>query len=248
METKLNISANYSEFKSFLQDCFFKLYGSHRVHIIETLDNNYHNHLQYTLCGGLIDYVVIPIGQNLEVTISSLIYSDDKTEKHIKEITDELQHRFLPASLPMGFKSLIKEKTYSKILEDMWSQSIITENAGAPLSTIILLGSILEGILLYKIKRNKKTSNKSKSAPKDKGVVKSFENWGLEDMINTCFDCEWISIDAKNFSNSIKTYRNYVHPWKQYTHIRTLPDLPTCAISRQMISSIFNELCSSRKS
>jgi hypothetical protein len=128
-------------------------------------------------------------------------------------------------------------------MQERWHESEKTQRAGAYLSTIVLLGSILEGILLYKIKANMEQANQSKVAPQKDGKPKEFSEWTLEKMIAVCHDCGWISKDVRSFSDGLKEYRNFVHPWKQFqNNTLDMPTEKTCKISREIIEIVLDDL------
>lgn len=83
-----------------------------------------------------------------------------------------------------------------------------------PLTSIILSGSTLEGILLYIAKKNVSDFNKSKSTPKYKNStkVKNFSEWTLNDFINVAHDVGFLKTDVKKLSHDLREFRNYIHP------------------------------------
>lgn len=89
-------------------------------------------------------------------------------------------------------------------------------NSNAPLASIFLIGSILEGVLLETAKTLPCQFNQTQSAPKDKsGKVKEFQAWTLNDMINAAAEAGIIELDTKEFSSLVRDFRNYIHPQHQ---------------------------------
>jgi len=118
-----------------------------------------------------------------------------------------------------------------KVLELRWKEIEICSSYGAYLSTIILLGSILEGLLLSIVEKNPKAANTSNYSPKDsKGKTLSFKRWTLNDLINVTHDCGRIDKDIKDFNSSLRDYRNLVHPRKQRDE-NVFPDEDMCRSS-----------------
>jgi hypothetical protein len=129
-----------------------------------------------------------------------------------------------------------------KVLELRWKEIEICSSYGAYLSTIILLGSILEGLLLSIVEKNPKAANTSNYSPKDsKGKTLSFKRWTLNDLINVTHDCGWIDKDIKDFNSSLRDYRNLVHPRKQRDE-NVFPDEDTCRICVEVVRAALNDL------
>ncbi len=110
--------------------------------------------------------------------------------------------------------SWILDSELREILENRWKEANATLSANAPLATIILLGSIIEGLLLVKIKQNPRIANLASVAPKDRrtALVLSFSEWTLAQMIDVGFELNWITKPLKDFSHILRDYRNLVHP------------------------------------
>lgn len=86
----------------------------------------------------------------------------------------------------------------------------------AYLAAIILAGSTLEGVFCCIAKRHPRMFNSSRSSPKSSnGKVKSFGDWTLENFIEVAFDLDLIAEDMKRFSQTLREFRNYVHPGLQ---------------------------------
>jgi len=140
------------------------------------------------------------------------------------------------------FNDLVDDPKLFKVLEFRWNEVEICSSNGAYLSTIILLGSILEGVLLFIVQKNPKESNMCKSAPKNKnGNVLKFKDWTLETLINVTHDCGWIGKDVKDFNIILRDYRNLVHPRKQLDD-DTFPDEDTCRICVDVVHAALNDL------
>lgn len=110
--------------------------------------------------------------------------------------------------------------------------------AKAYLSSIIIAGSILEGILLGVGQAYPKQFNQSKSAPiaKETGKVKSLHEWSLNEMINTAHDIGIIKEDVKKFSHVLRDFRNYIHPFQQMA-TQFFPDEHTAKICFQVLKA-----------
>ena len=109
-------------------------------------------------------------------------------------------------------------------------------NAKACLSTIIICGSLLEGVLLGLALSNPREFNTSKSAPKKDGKVLQFQNWTLSQYIDVAYDLGYLREDVKKFSQSLRDFRNYIHPFQQMS-ANFYPDEHTAKICLQVLKA-----------
>jgi hypothetical protein len=140
------------------------------------------------------------------------------------------------------FSTIVNDSSLREILKIRWQETLKCIENGAYLSAIIMMGSILEGVLLSALHNNPKEANKAKSSPKDKkGNVKKFSEWTLSDMIDVAHERGWLKGDVKQFSHSLRDYRNMVHPWHQKAKGEN-PDEDTCRICWQVVVAAINDL------
>lgn len=117
----------------------------------------------------------------------------------------------------------------------------------APLSAIILCGSILEGILLGIALQRPKDFNLADGAPKDKeGKVKQFHEWSLAQFIDVAYGLGVLGLDIKKFSHSLRDFRNYIHPYEQAASGFN-PDVHTAKICFQVLRAAIASLSGDRK-
>lgn len=112
----------------------------------------------------------------------------------------------------------------------------------------IQMGALLEGIFLSILQKYRREANRSTAAPKDSktGKVKHFADWSLSNMINVAHDLGWIDLDVKEFSHSLREFRNLIHPYQQMV-LRTYPDKDTCEISWLVVQAATNDLAKKLK-
>ncbi len=105
------------------------------------------------------------------------------------------------------------------------------------------MGSILEGMLLAVLQRFPQEGNACKAAPTDPktGRVKYFAEWSLSDMINVAHEANWIDLDVKRFSHSLREFRNLIHPYQQML-TKTFSDKDTCEIGWLVVQAAANDL------
>lgn len=114
------------------------------------------------------------------------------------------------------WNGIVADAGLRQVLEKRWGEVVVCYKANLHLSTIVLLGSILEAVLLDKMQANPSKANTSKSTPKDKtGTAKHFKEWTLSDFIAVAHDLGLISKNTKDFSHTLREYRNLIHPREQ---------------------------------
>lgn len=117
----------------------------------------------------------------------------------------------------------------------------------APLATIFLCGSILEGILLGVALEKPKEFNQAANSPKDKAnKVKPFQEWTLAQFIDVAYNLGALKLDVKKFSHELRDFRNYIHPYQQMASKFT-PDKHTAEICLQVLKAAISDLSGGRK-
>ncbi|TFH40538.1 MAG: hypothetical protein E4G94_09415 [ANME-2 cluster archaeon] len=116
-------------------------------------------------------------------------------------------------------------------------------NVGAPLSVIFLCGSILEGLLLGIATNNPTQFNQSSVCPKRKDAitVKRFHEWSLNNFIDVAHDIGFIGLDVKEYSHTLRYFRNYIHPYQQMSS-EFNPDMHTAKISWQVLKAAMHDI------
>jgi hypothetical protein len=156
--------------------------------------------------------------------------------------TDEQAEETLDIE-PPNFEQFGIEAELSNLLNIRWFEIKKCLQNEAYLASIILMGSILEGVLYWLLTKNPEKSNRALSAPKDHktGKNKPFYDWTLSQMIDVAHELGWLGVDVKKFSQSLRDFRNLVHPYRQKKE-GTIPDEDTCRISWQVIQASMNDL------
>lgn len=140
------------------------------------------------------------------------------------------------------FAGLVDDPDLAIILASRWRESERTTNADCHLSTVILLGSILEGVLLGVIKSYPEIANRAKAAPRDKNNKPlPFRNWTLEALKEVAKECGWIGQAAYDFCRRIQDYRNLIHPGEQLDS-KIVPDYSLSFMARQALETAINDL------
>lgn len=118
--------------------------------------------------------------------------------------------------------------------------------AKAPLAAIFLIGSTLEGILLDTAKSHAALFTRANAAPKYNGTVINLEDWKLNDLINVAYEVGFVTKNVKDFSHSLRTFRNYIHPRAQ-ANARFNPNGDTAKICFQVLKAAITELTTATK-
>ena len=113
----------------------------------------------------------------------------------------------------------------------------------APLATIFLCGSVLEGILSAIAIQEAQLFNTAKSSPKDNatGSVRQFNKWTLKDYIDVAKELGYIDLDVQKFSHVLQNFRNYIHPYQQL-HEKFSPNIDTAKLCVQVIKIAINQI------
>jgi len=163
-----------------------------------------------------------------------------KETKVIKDITEDefLNHEF--SDLPVAKIGL--DGSLQPVIELRIDEIRKCMQSKAPLATVLLCGSTLEGLLLGIALLHPRQFNQSTAAPKEKdGKPKAFQDWTLSNMIDVAADLEILKEDIKKFSHSLRDFRNYIHPYEQMTS-RFNPDDQTAKISFQVLKAAIFQL------
>lgn len=147
---------------------------------------------------------------------------------------------------PLPDLTWITDPLLQGILQERWKEADAAQRAGAPLATIILLGSILEGALLHKAESNMAKANTAASSPKETdstGVqrVKRFSQWTLDNFITVAHEVGWLGKEIKDFSAVLRAYRNFVHPGEQKRQGIT-PSSALCDVCWPVVMAALSDL------
>lgn len=118
----------------------------------------------------------------------------------------------------------------------------------ASLASLILIGSIMEGMLLGTALIYPQQFNQAPSAPKEKdtGKVRKFPDWTLNNFIDVASEVGLLKHDVKKFSHVVRDFRNYIHPYEQMSS-RFFPDKQTALICFQVLKAAISQIGVFRK-
>ena len=122
---------------------------------------------------------------------------------------------------PPGFSALTADPSMQAILNRRWEEVQQCIGAGAYLAATVMMGGLLETLLLARINvtKNKAPIFTAKSAPRDKATKQTLllADWKLVNMVEVAHEVGWITKSAKDVSNVLREFRNYIHPHKEHT-------------------------------
>ena len=160
-------------------------------------------------------------------------------------IENSSEDDFLEKTFPkLDLQKLVQDQSLLGVLEQR-VREIHKSIQTAPLATIFLCGSTLEGLLLDTACANPKQFNCAKAAPKKDGSVLPFTDWNLASLIDTAHEVGFIGLDIKKHSHSLRDFRNYIHPRAQAIQ-RFTPDQHTARISWQVLQAAIADLSKQR--
>lgn len=112
-----------------------------------------------------------------------------------------------------------------------------------PLGCIFLCGSVLEGLLSAIAMKSPAEFNSAKASPKEKDSckVKSFDKWTLENYIAVAYELGYIKEDVKRFSHEVQNFRNYIHPYQQYSQ-KFNPTIDTAQLCAHVVKMAINQI------
>ncbi|MGA0556808.1 hypothetical protein ACO2Q8_09170 [Larkinella sp. VNQ87] len=176
--------------------------------------------------------------------VSNVVIPSKKVESEDNNLKEEdfLSQEFKNINLDaLSLDSLITD-----VIKLRFEEIKICLRNNAPLSTIFLIGSTLEGILLGTALLYPQKYNQSKSSPKDKnGGVKPFHLWTLSNLIDVSNEIGLLKQDVKKFSHSLRDFRNYIHPYEQISS-QFNPDKHTARICWQVLNAAVYQLSSNK--
>jgi hypothetical protein len=170
---------------------------------------------------------------------------DEKNNSKNQELTEDdfLKQEFSKIDI----SKLGLDSSFEKVIQQRLDEIKKSLQSEASLSAIFLCGSTLEGLLLHVATQNPQKFNSSKSAPKDKdGKVKQLYDWTLDNLINVAHEENFIKLDIKKFTHTLKDFRNYIHPRQQASQ-NFSPDKYTAEISWKVLLATIANLTENRK-
>ena len=154
------------------------------------------------------------VRNNDEITFKKL----DKVvvEEGVKKITND-ESDFLKLNFEVDIGSLDLAGNVTEIMNYRLREIESCIDNKMPLASVILIGSLLEGLLLGMALKYPREFNRAKCAPKhiNDGKTKKFQEWRLKEFIEVSAEIGLLEEDVKKFSDVLRDFRNYIHPYSQ---------------------------------
>ena len=147
-----------------------------------------------------------------------------------------------PLSLRADLAEIVHDNALTELLRKRLDEARTCREYGAPLSSVIMLGSVLEGVLNDVAMQHKAEAYRCRLAPKDRdGKPRPISDWSLVQLVDVAHACGWIELDARRFSHELREYRNMVHPARELADMHH-PDEDTVAICWNVVVAALNDL------
>ncbi|QQS10245.1 MAG: hypothetical protein IPK69_06395 [Phycisphaerales bacterium] len=121
--------------------------------------------------------------------------------------------------LAPDFSPLAGNQEMRDILTRRWHECAKCVKADAHLAAIVMMGGLLEALFVARANKltDKAPLTGAANAPKDKatGKTTNYQDWMLDSYIKVGCELNWITESAKNVADTLKEYRNFVHPAKE---------------------------------
>jgi AbiTii len=175
------------------------------------------------------DYIKTNAHLDIKIQLSPLLtFSFAKEKKqyievmNLKKLLDKIKQKALinienktTDFLMPNFQDVVNDDNFIKTLSRRWEEANLTFKAEAWLATVVLLGSVLEGILLEKMFDNPEKANRATKCPKQKLGRKDIKDWTFKELIEVAVELGFISDIQSRLSTIIQEYRNFIHPNKE---------------------------------
>lgn len=145
-----------------------------------------------------------------------------------------------PENLESRLRALVSDERVVQVLVDRVAQSRACEAAGAHLFALFGIGSFVEG-LLYSVLLERFPELERTGFRVRTGATVQASRAGLDLLITTAHDKQLIQLDAKNFMQPVRDFRNFIHPRRQLES-KFLPDHDTVTMCWAPVQAILNDL------
>lgn len=147
-----------------------------------------------------------------------------------------------PLSLRAELAEIVHDPQLTELLRKRLDEARTCREYGAHLSSVIMLGSVLEGVLRDVALQHRPEAYRCRVAPKDQsGKPRDIGRWKLVELVDVAHACGWIELDAQRFSHELREYRNMVHPAVELADMHH-PDEDTAAICWNVVVAALNDL------
>jgi hypothetical protein len=134
--------------------------------------------------------------------------------------------------LKVSMDQVVSDPALAAVIQQRLDEARLCHDCGAYIATVIMLGSLLEGVLVS-------AAGERLTGP----PPKSLDRMGLQELIELAHREGWIQVDVKMGSELVRSYRNLVHPRAQ-VRMGGPPDSDTVDICWPVVNATLNDLAS----
>ncbi len=238
-DEKLNTINGTPEMDKCIRNTFAVVNYVGRINELDSLITDFNQYLAFDKWSVVRDNDIITFKRLDKVVV------DSEKRNHPETKEDE----FLKQTFNVNVDSMGLDSNLNDIIKLRLKEIEICIANGASQASIILIGSVLEGMLLDMALKYPQQFNQAASAPKDKesGKVRKFQDWTLSNFIDIASEVGLLKQDVKKFSHVVRDFRNYIHPYEQMC-TQFFPDKQTALICFQVLKAAISEIGSFRKS
>lgn len=172
--------------------------------------------------------------RNVKIYRASLDIDSELSKASEQSETSE--DSFLSKNYVIDFDNVPLDEQLKPVIKMRLDEIDICMQNSAPLGSLFLCGSTLEGVLLGIAIRYPRHFNIAKSAPHNGDKIKPFQEWKLNDLIEVGYELSLLHKDVRDFSKVLRDFRNYIHPYEQLSN-RFNPDRHTAEICFQVLKA-----------
>lgn len=132
--------------------------------------------------------------------------------------------------LKVSMDQVVSDPALAAIIQQRLDEARLCHDCGAYIATVIMLGSLLEGVLVS-------AAGERLTGPPPKPL----DRMGLQELIELAHRKGWIQVDVKMGSELVRSYRDLVHPRAQ-VRMGGAPDSDTVDICWPVVNATLNDL------
>lgn len=236
-EDRLKTINGTPELDKCLQSVFAVINYVGRIDVLDKLIADFNQYLAFDKWQVVRDNDTITFRQLEQIIVDP----PQPVNKEINEI------EFLKQNFNIDIDALTLDTNVTAIIKSRLLETEKCISSEAPLSAIFMIGSIMEGLLLGIATAYPQVFNQAKSAPKDQntGRIKKFQDWTLNNLIDTAAEIGVLNVDVKKFSHALRDFRNYIHPYSQMAS-KFSPDQHTALICFQVLKAAISQISTYR--
>jgi hypothetical protein len=158
------------------------------------------------------------------------------------ELTDDPDQPIFsaPEGLEDRLRGLLTDPQVVMLLVDRVDQSRRAQASGAHLLAVFGIGSFIEG-LLFSVLMERYPELVTTGFQGREGRKINANRAGLELLIDTAHAKGLIQLDAKNFMDPVRNFRNFIHPRQQLEN-DFIPDQDTVALCWGPVHAVLNDI------